>query len=94
LSRKEAFSRKKVFAGLEAFFVPKTSVLQKKGVFAGFGRFFVPKMAQDTSLRGGKSHPGGPKYLQEGQLPPYFPRLCFGEGSKARTCSLQKKNEK
>jgi len=43
-------------------------------VFAGLG-VFVPKMAQDTSLRGAKVAQGGPKYLQEGQLPPYFPRL-------------------
>jgi len=45
----------------------------KKKVFAGLGEFFVPKMAQDTSLRRGKSRPGGAKISPGGggQLPMY-----------------------
>jgi len=37
---------------------------------------FCPK--NGSGLRGGKSRPGGPKYFQGWQLPPYFPRLCTG----------------
>jgi len=66
-----------VFAGIGAFFVPKTSVLQQKRSSPDLKRFLVPKMAQDTGLRGSKVAQGRPKYFQGGQLPPYFPRLCF-----------------
>jgi len=47
----------------------------KKGVSAGLEPFFVPKMAQDASVRGDKSRPGGAKISPGGELPPYFPRL-------------------
>jgi len=46
---------------------------KQKNIFAGLEAFFVPKMAQDTSLRGGKSRPGRPKYLQGAAAPPALP---------------------
>jgi len=42
LSRKQAFSKKKVFAGFGVFFCPENKRFPKK-VYAGFGAFFVPK---------------------------------------------------
>jgi len=53
LTQKQAVSKKKVFAGLEALFCPKNGPGYKS--------------------QGGNSRPGGPKYLQGGQLPPLLP---------------------
>jgi len=51
LSRKQAFSKKKVFAGIGAFFVPITNNLKKK-VFAGFGAFFCPENKRSPKKKG------------------------------------------
>jgi len=71
LSRKEAYSKKKVFAGLGAFSVPKRGVLQKK-VFAGFGRFLSQKWLR-IQVSGSKSRPGGAKIPPGEQPPPCLP---------------------
>jgi len=74
---------------LKSLFVPKTSVLQKNGafygpinigspkkVFAGFWSVFLSQAWFTTQVSGGAIvAKEGPKYLQGGQLPPYFPRL-------------------
>jgi len=61
----------------ESLFVPKTSVLQKK-VFVGFWSIFLSQRRFTTQVSGGaKVAQRGPKYLQGGRLPPYFPRLCL-----------------
>jgi len=67
-------SKKRSTPGLGASSCPEMKRSQKKGL-SGFGRNSVPKMAQNTSLRGGKSRPGGggAKYLQEGSCPPSSP---------------------
>jgi len=57
---------------LERYFVPKRSVLQKKEKGSvGLGAFFCLKNGS------GYKSQGGPKYLQGGKLPPYFPHLCL-----------------
>jgi len=54
-----------VFLSLKQTFSKK----EKKGLRRNYKHFFVTKIAQDTSLKGGRSHPGGrEKYLQGGQL--------------------------
>jgi len=69
----------KVFAGIGAFFVPETRVLQKKKkkVFAGFGALkkkglcrICPKNGSGYRSQGGKSRPGEAKIIPGGQLPP------------------------
>jgi len=54
LSRKQAFSKKKVFDGFGAFFLSRKQAFSKKCLRRIWERFLVPKMAQDTGLRGAK----------------------------------------
>jgi len=56
------------------FFCPKNR--QKKGLRRIRSVFLSQKWLRIKVLGGAKDAQEGPKYLQGGSCPPYFPRLC------------------